>query len=39
MRDAEPPPADGDMTRHYILVFLCEAIVILTLWAVGRLFS
>lgn len=40
MRSDGPPAGSGaEMRRHYVLVFVCEALVIAALWAFGRMFS
>jgi hypothetical protein len=35
---AGPPEAPDPNARKYILVFVCEALTITALWALGRIF-
>jgi hypothetical protein len=40
MRPDGPPDVSGaEMRRHYVLVLVCEAVVIAVLWAFARIFS
>lgn len=39
MHSKAQAPADTAMTRLYVLVFICEALVIAALWGFGRAFS
>jgi hypothetical protein len=38
-RSSEPPADEADLTRTYVLVIVVEAIVILALYWLGRVFS
>jgi hypothetical protein len=37
--DEAPADSSAEMRRHYALVFVCEAVVIASLWILGRMFS